>query len=243
MILFDTHDPISDLLGTWARELTLASILLRVAITVFFAAVIGCERANKRHAAGLRTFMLVSLAGCFSMLIDTYAIKVFSSPFVFVSAAAVIGTAIISANSILYSSKNQIKGLTTSVGLWACAVVGITAGAGLYSISIVGFLALLCCLSLFPRLEALLKKRSGHFEIHLELVNRQCLPDFTAAVRALGLRIDDIEANPAYANSGISVYTVSFTVVGKELKKYKKHDEIIAALASPEYVRYVEEIV
>lgn len=243
MILFDTHDPIVDLLGTWASELTLASILLRVAITVFFAAVIGCERANKRHAAGLRTFMLVSLTGCFSMLIDTYAITYFNSPFVFVSAAAVIGTAIISANSILYSSKNQIKGLTTSVGLWACAVVGITAGAGLYSISIVGFIALLCCLSLFPRLEALLKKRSGHFEIHLELVNRQSLPDFTAAVRALGLRIDDIEANPAYVNSGISVYTVSFTVVGKELKKYKKHDEIIAALASPEYVRYVEEIV
>ncbi|MBQ2709707.1 MAG: MgtC/SapB family protein, partial [Clostridia bacterium] len=93
-----------------------------------------------------------------------------------------------------------------------------------------------------PRMEAALKNRSNHFEIHLELASRQSLQDFIALLRKLGLRIDDIEANPAYANSGLAVYTVSLTVVAKELKKYKTHKEIIEALGTPEYVYHIEEM-
>ena len=39
------------------------------------------------------------------------------------SAAAVVGMSTISGNSILFSSRNQIKGLTTSAGLWCCFAV------------------------------------------------------------------------------------------------------------------------
>ncbi len=45
------NDPIASLLGSWATELNLYSVLLRVAVSVIFAAMIGCERASKRHAA------------------------------------------------------------------------------------------------------------------------------------------------------------------------------------------------
>ena len=46
-------DPIASLLGDWATGLTPASIIFRALIAILFAAVIGCERAAKRHAAGL----------------------------------------------------------------------------------------------------------------------------------------------------------------------------------------------
>lgn len=64
------NDPIATLLGNWAIELNIYSILLRVAISVVFAAIIGCERASKRHAAGQRTFILVSLASTMAMMLD-----------------------------------------------------------------------------------------------------------------------------------------------------------------------------
>ena len=64
------NDPIASLLGSWATELNLYSVLLRVAVSVVFAAMIGCERASKRHAAGQRTFILVSLASTMAMLLD-----------------------------------------------------------------------------------------------------------------------------------------------------------------------------
>ena len=56
------------------------------------------------------------------------------------------------------------------------------------------------------------------------------------------MTIDDIESNPAYINSGLSVYYVSFTITKEELKKYKKHHEIIEALSTLEYVSHIEEM-
>ena len=86
------NDPIATLLGSWAIELNIYSILLRVAISVVFAAIIGCERASKRHAAGQRTFILVSLASTMAMMLD----KSFAGTSMpLISAAAVIAIAII----------------------------------------------------------------------------------------------------------------------------------------------------
>ena len=97
-------------------------------------------------------------------------------------------------------------------------------------------------MSLFPTFEAYLKDRSNHFEVHLELKDRQNLQDFVTTIRRLGLRIDDIESNPAYLNSGLSVYSVSITIDSGELKKYKTHREIIEALRTLDYVYYIEEM-
>ena len=230
------------LLGQWSIELGLGSVLLRLALSLAFSAIIGCERSSKRHSAGLRTFILVSLAGTGTMLIDEYLMQQFGVPAPLLSAAAVIGTATISSNSILYSSKSQIKGLTTSVGLWCCGVLGMSVGAGFYTLSLMLFFSMLACMSGLPVLEKLLKVRANHFEVHLELKIKGDLPDFVSTVRALGIRIDDIESNPAYLNSGISVFSVSFTVASKELKQYKKHEDIINALRSLDYVYHIEEM-
>jgi len=235
-------DPLIKLLGSWAAEVNFLSVLFRIAISVLFAAFIGCERSNKRHAAGLRTFILIALASTGAMLLDVYLMGIYYFDFAVISAASVIAVAIISGNSILYSSKNQIKGLTTSAGLWASGIIGLCIGAGFYTAAFISFAAILCVLSLFPSIEIYLKNRSNHFEIHLELKNKSNLQDFVATIRRLGLKIDDIESNPAYINSGLSVYSISLTISLEELKKYKKHSEIIEALATLEYVNYIEEI-
>lgn len=237
-------DPIAALLGSWSAQPGLWAIVFRILLSVVFATVIGCERATKRHAAGLRTFILVSLASTCAMLLDEFVTLSFSSAVVLplLSAAAVIGIAVISSNSILYSSKNQIKGLTTSVALWACGILGLAVGAGFYTAAVIGFAALLCCLSLFPSFESYLKNRSNHFEMHIELKSRSDLQDFITTVRTLGLKIDDIEANPAYLNSGLSVYSVSLTVRHRDAGRYRSHAELIAALCTLDCVYYAEEI-
>lgn len=231
-------DPIAKLLGTWSSELTVGSVLFRIALSVLLSSVIGCERSSKRHAAGLRTFILVSLATTCSMLLDIFL----GLPMGVISAASVIGIAIITVNSILYSSRNQIKGLTTSVGLWACGILGLSVGAGFYTVTAVMFAALLCSLSLFPKFEVYLKNRSNHFEIHLELKDISYLQNFVTTIRELGMKIDDIESNPAYLHSGLSVYSISISISSQELKKYKTHTEIIQALRSLDYIYHIEEM-
>ena len=231
------YDTIGGLLGTWSAGEGLWAIAFRLALALTFGAVLGCERAAKRHAAGLRTFVLVCMSGTAAMTLDRA-----SGGLPLISAAVVLGIAIISTNSILFSSKSQIRGLTTATGLWSCSLLGLALGAGLYTLALVLFFALLCSMSGLPALETHLKDRSNHFEVHLELKNKSDLPDFVSTVRALGIRIDDIESNPAYLNSGLSVFTVSFTVASAELKQYKKHGEIIEALKSLDYVYYIEEM-
>ena len=235
-------DLIASLLGPWSVQLNFGSVLLRLVLAGLIGAVVGCERSSKRHSAGLRTFMVSSLACCTAMLTDCFLIEQYALRLPAISAAAVLAGALISGNSILFSSKSQIKGLTTSAGLWACGLLGMAAGAGLYTLALLAFAALLCSLSLFPAIEKFLKNRSNHFEIHLELRNKENLQDFVSTIRRLGLIIDDIESNPAYVNSGLSVYTVSISISSQELKKYKTHKEIIEALSTLDYVYYIGEI-
>ena len=223
-------DPIAKILGAWSYSIGWQAILFRIFLSVILAAIVGCERSSKRHSAGLRTFILISLASAVTAMIDLSVNKNFS----LISAAAVVSVAMLSGNSILFSSKSQIKGLTTSAGLWA--------GAGLYTITLISFLTLLFCLAFLPHIETLLKDRSNHFEIHLELKSSDSLQDFVTTIRRLNLKIDDIESNPAYVNSGLSVYSISITINDHDLKKYKHHSDIIEALRSLEYIYHIEEM-
>lgn len=234
-------DPIAMKLGAWSVEIGAAAVIFRILLSVALAAVIGCERSSKRHSAGLRTFILVSLASTVAMLLDIYLSSKGDELYI-ISASTVIAAAIISVNSMLFSSRNQIKGLTTSMGLWATGIIGLTAGAGLYTVTLVSFAALLCCLSLFPAFETYLKNRSNHFEVHLELKSSEYLQDFVTTIRRLGLFIDDIESNPAYVNSGLSVYSIAISIDSAELKKYKTHKEIIEALKTLDYIYHIEEM-
>ena len=142
-------DPLAKLMGDWAIEINVLSIIFRIVIAIIMGAIIGCERSSKRHSAGLRTFILVTLMGAVSAIIDsalvdeTYKIYLFST-------AAIIGTVIISGNSILFSSKKQIKGLTTSAGLWLCEILGLVIGLGFYLVALILAVVLILILAVLP---------------------------------------------------------------------------------------------
>lgn len=236
------NDSLAELLGRWSSEPGLPCVLFRVALSLALSAVIGWERSSKRHAAGLRTFMLVTPASATAMLLDLTIGGSAGAPCFFISAATVVAVALISTNSILYSSRSRIKGLTTAFAVWSCTLLGFLAGAGLYSFALALFAAMLCSLYFFPSIETYLKNRSNRFEVHLELKEAAYLQSFVATIRELGMKIDDIELNQAYMRSGLSVYSVAISVGSEEFKKYKTHKEIIEALSSLEYIYHIEEM-
>ena len=235
-------DPIADFLGIWSTQLTAYTLLFRIGMSALLSALIGWERSSKRHSAGFRTFMIVTLSGTVVMLLDIYLNTFFGGKFFILSAVAVISSARIATRTLFFSSRNQIMGLTTAVSLWCSCILGLTLGAGLYTITAILFVTILLCLSKLPSLEFFLKNRSNHFEIHLELKNSLNLQNFVSTIRKLGLTIDAIEMNPAYANSGLSVYSIAISISSAELKKYKTHKEIIEALRTIDYIYHIEKI-
>ncbi len=234
-------DFLADLLGDWSREVNIASTAFKTVLVIIMALILGCERARNRHAAGLRTFIVLSIGSMFAGIGDMFFITVLGVSFSFLSAAVFIGISVITANTIIFSSKNQLMGLTTSVGMWAMTIISAILGFGLYTAALIGFAALMVGLLGFSGIERYIKNKSDHFEIHLELKSRSGLQEFTAAAREFGLTIDNLEVNPAYANSGLSVYTVKFTIADKTLRK-KSHGDIIEALSVLDCVYYVEKI-
>lgn len=236
------EDVIVKLIGDWSVGLGAGAVALKVALAFIFAMITGIERATKRHAAGLRTFVLVALVSVLASMCDEYIINRFDVSFSFITGATVIGIAILSSNTILYSSKNQLKGVTTSVALWGTSIISVFIGFGLYTIAVISYVVYFICIAVFPRLEIYFKMRSNHFEIHLELKGKNHLQEFNETMRRLGLRIDDIEINPAYANSGLGVYSVALTIVSNELRECKTHDEIVSVIKELEYVNHIETI-
>ena len=121
--LFALADPIAKMLGSWSVELTTYSILLRLVTVIILTSIIGCERSSKRHSAGLRTFVLVSFSSCVAMILDLYLMQEYRIGLPLLSTATIISAAMLSGNSIIFSSRSQIKGLTTSAALrlpWLC---------------------------------------------------------------------------------------------------------------------------
>lgn len=235
-------DPISKLLGPWSQEINAWSILLRLMLALVIGSIVGCERASKRHSAGLRTFIIVGLGSSAGMILEESLFKNNNVTISLIAGTIILSVAIISVRSLYTSSRGQIKGLTTSAALWCCGILGLSSGAGYYTLTLILGLLLIVSLSALPFFEGFLKNRSNHFEIHLELKDASKLQDFVSTIRLLGLSIDNIELNPAYYNSGLSVYTIAITVRSAEMKKFKTHKEIIEALGSLDYIYHIEEM-
>lgn len=232
---------ISNILGEWSNELNIYSMTLRVCLSVIFAFCLGSERSIKGHSAGIKTFILMAMATTISAFIDLFLMENYEMKIPLCLSISILGSAIIGGNVILFNSRNQIKGITTSSWLWTSSIMGAVAGLGLYTLSII-LLILFVIISIFmPKIELYLKKRSTHFEIHIELKDKKDLPNLISVIRQLGMRVDEIEFDTAFVNSGISAYSIKIIIVDKDLRKNKQHNEIIDAIKSLGFVFYVEE--
>lgn len=117
------------------------------AIRLFFAFIIGTligiERTNARKPAGVRTHAMLCLICTMLTMVSTYGFDYLgleSDPTRLIS-NIITGVGFVAGGVIYFVSKSQeIKGLTTSVGVWGAACLGIPIGLGHYSLVILTFI-------------------------------------------------------------------------------------------------------
>lgn len=125
-------------------ELSLAELILRVALAAALGGAIGAERELRERGAGLRTHLLVSVGSALFTLVSAYGFSdwQFSTPegIVFdptrIAAQIVTGIGFLGAGAIIRQGVS-IRGLTTAATLWIAAAIGLASGAGYYSAAIV----------------------------------------------------------------------------------------------------------
>ncbi len=132
-------------------------ILLRLTVALVLGAVIGFEREQKEHAAGLRTLALVSLGCALFTIISAYGfIELLTIPHTTldptrIASYIVAGIGFLGGGTIFLSRQNEkVKGLTTAATIWVIAAVGIACGIGMILAALVTTLMMLFILFLLP---------------------------------------------------------------------------------------------
>lgn len=219
------------------RELTIWSILLRILVSIVLGGIIGLERGMKNRPAGLRTYMLVSLGSCVVMLINQYTAQVFGTgdP-VRLGAQVISGIGFLGAGTIVVTSHNQIKGLTTAAGLWASACIGLAIGIGLYEVALIAGLCVFLVLTVLHEMDYFLHSRTRMVDAYIELDQTMSLGKFIRNLRDQGLEISNIqrEHDTAYGDE-----VLSFTATIKGQKKTHQA-ELVRFLRKQEGVKYLE---
>jgi putative Mg2+ transporter-C (MgtC) family protein len=108
--------------------------LTRVTVRLMLAAVLGgllgLERESAHKSAGLRTHMLVSVGAALFVLVSARS-GIEPGDLSRVIQGVIAGVGFLCAGAILKSPQDdQVRGLTTSAGLWMTAAIGVAAGLG-----------------------------------------------------------------------------------------------------------------
>ncbi len=132
-------------------------ILLRLAVALLLGAVVGFEREQKEHAAGLRTLALVSLGCALFTVISAYGfLELLTIPHTTldptrIASYIVAGIGFLGGGTIFLSRQNEkVRGLTTAATIWVIAAVGIACGIGMILEAVITTLMVLVILFLLP---------------------------------------------------------------------------------------------
>lgn len=137
------------------RDFTLASVALRMLLTVLCGGLIGIERAFKRRSAGFRTHILICLGAAMTTMTSLYLVLVmhYYTDLGRLGAQVIAGIGFIGAGTIIVTKRHRVKGLTTAAGLWLTAIIGLCCGAGFYEGAIMATLLDLIAELWFSKLE------------------------------------------------------------------------------------------
>jgi putative Mg2+ transporter-C (MgtC) family protein len=225
--------------------LTWQAIALRLVLTAICVGILGFDRDEKGHSAGLRTNLLVGLAACLAMLQANWLINTngkFADSFVVMDImrlplGILSGIGFIGAGAILKRGELAV-GVTTAATIWFVTVLGLCFGGGQLGLGLAGFALGFVILTGLKRVETRMPRR------HSARLTINVLPDGPTQAEIAGLLTD----------GGLSVKEPTFSietppgetrVYGWNVEWRGKHDDIdlpnaIQALTANHTIRKLE---
>ena len=221
------------------REITLASIAVRMVLAVICGGAIGMERAYKRRPAGFRTHILICLGAAMTTLTSQYLYLEmhYYTDMARLGAQVVAGIGFIGAGTIIVTHRQRVKGLTTAAGLWAAAIIGLTLGGGFYEGGFLATAMILVAELVFSKLEHRILQHVPEIMLYLEYDNSSCLDDILKLyheqkLSILAMKITRPEKKPQHT---CAIFTL-------RLHKHCHVDALLELISSVPGVVSVEEL-
>lgn len=215
------------------------SIFVRLLLAVVLGGLLGVERSKKNQAAGVRTFSLVCLGSALVIMTNEFiCIRCGGGDTSRMAAQVISGIGFLGAGTIIVTSNNRIKGLTTAACLWISAVLGLCIGSGLLVISLFCFIITMAVLRIFEYYNEWLLKNNPQIILYLEVDSKHGIEDLKTYAKNnyyIIKRIHRKREKPLRRND----LCVS---VEMDLTKNVDHERILSELEQFDSIHYTEEI-
>ena len=222
------------------RDLTGASILLRMLLACVCGGLVGIEREFKRRPAGFRTHILICLGATMTTMTSQFLAVSMGSPTDIgrLGAQVVAGVGFIGAGTIIVTRRQRVKGLTTAAGLWASAIMGLALGAGFYEGGILAAVLILVAEVLFSLLEFRILNNTPEISLLIEYTDKKCLDRILKLYREQKVPVTSMEIT---RDVGSDTHNAC-AIFSLRLHKRCKAHQLTGMLYGVEGVKSVEEV-
>ena len=235
----------------YLRQLNFASMVLRLLLAALAGGAIGLERERKKRGAGFRTYMLVALGASLTIVLSQYLDMMLRTEWNAISeiigirtdvsrlgAQVINGVGFLGAGTIIVTSHQEVKGLTTAAGLWASACMGLAAGAGFYEGVMACFLLILLIMTMLPAIENKFLSRSRYMNINIAMKSMDYIGNVIAVMKMNKIKVLDIDRDESSDKQYIQAGTVMCLLLPSRLM----HENVVAMLSAVEGVVSIDEI-
>ncbi len=235
----------------YLRQLNFASVVLRLTLAMLCGGIIGMERGMKRRPAGLRTYMLVCLGAALTFLLGQYESEMIHGAWSQVaelvgintdvsrfSAQVINGIGFLGAGTVLVTSRQEVKGLTTAAGLWASACMGLAIGAGFYECVLLGFVLIFLVVRVLPRLESYVVEHAKYMNIYIEMRSLDHMGELFNRLKSQNVTVYEVDIDREVWREA-KRYGVTLAI---RLQQRQSHDKLMAELSDLDDIYSVEEL-
>lgn len=203
----------NDFLYIGTYEVTHATLIVRILLSVLLGASLGFERKVHNNALGMRTLILISSASCLLTIMSAFA----AVPNLFgfgihaqgdpsrVTAALVSGIGFLGGGAIIHRGLN-IKGLTTAAVIWMACALGITVGVGQPAYAILTCVISILALIFIEKVEMKLFPAKHVRKLHLLFENKRIdLKELNRTLEAKKVMVANTEISRIYGEKHLEV--------------------------------------
>jgi putative Mg2+ transporter-C (MgtC) family protein len=220
-------------------QVNIASIAFRLFLSIILCGAIGMERGLRNRPAGFMTYLLVGCGSALIMITNQYIATIYTNVDPTRMASQVVsGIGFLGAGTIITTSKNEIRGLTTAAGIWAAAAVGLAVGIGFYGGAIIGSIFIIFSLMYLKKIDLYIKTHAKTMEIYLEYNEEFSMQNLSLYTEQSHFEIFDMEAGKIKTLNG-EFGTLTFDVNFHHKVNHIKIIEEIRQLPGILYVREV----
>lgn len=149
-------------------------VLIRLVAAVVLGGMIGIERGNSKHDAGLRTHIIVCLGAASVMLTSQLIAESYGAitDITRLGAQVISGIGFLGVGSIIVT-RNRVRGLTTAAGLWTTGCIGLVIGGGFIEVAVTIVVLMMFTIYALRPLSLKIRSNDTTFEVSASVSERK----------------------------------------------------------------------